>query len=1506
MKSNHTSELMKKTGRIIFIVLGSLLLLNVILLLALNTSYVQTRIVEKVTKSLSEKTGSEISIGNIQLDIFDGLFLKDVYLEDLNSDTLAYVGNLNVNYSLKNIYKNNTLTLKSIGLDNFTIRLRQENDSSNYNFQFLVDAFSSDEPDTTSSSPFRMDVDRILLKNGSFSMDIASAEETPEQFNVKHLRVDSIEAALSLSLDLPSRIESSVENISGKEKSGLLLRHLETDVAFDLDSLIQLPEIEIETDKTTLRAENVSYRFANSEVNATIVESAIVPSDFRCFVPQLSSFKDEVEVLGNANLIFPELNVKSLSVKYPDFLSLDVPELYVRDLDAWEYSEMKCIVNQVKLSRKLPLIVKNVLSVELPSVVDSLLPCSASLKMEGVLPSLNQSLQLQCPVGTVQENGLVSYKADEEYLSASTRWNLDVLSLQPLLSSNMVGEIKGDMRGDVKWNLKRNPSVDVKADISTLVLNGYRYDTLKIKGSTKELEETELFVVSSDPNCNLDLQLTVNHLLSDDMQTELITRIDRLAPEKLQLTDSIGNLTVAGSFYVKGTGMDYNKWRGEISIDSLYLQKDSLQFFFPYVGVKQSVKGTEKIIDIQSSILNGYISGTFDYENIYPSFTNLMHRYLPTFFRETPDSLLTAELTFSLDISKTDSLLKYLNVNWHLADHLIAKGALSNSKNLLNVELSVPQMRNGSIKIAPSQVTLNSTRLGEKEVLAGTIATKIYPDESNNFSTAVDANLLICRDSIYNDLHFESMADTVLMKAKFRDCLSFHPLNSSEYEIRVDLDSSTIHLKDRLFRTNRSLIQMFPEKIIVSNLGFSTSDRRPIMMADGVLSSSLNDSMFVKFDKLRLKGILNLLYGDSIPPADCEINGTVKACAILGEDFRFSTRGFKIDDIVYDGNQVGNMKVSAVWDNARKGVFAKMDLEKDEQHLMNIKGVVLPAKQYVKMKAVLDNVPLNYIMPVAREYLSNFKGYVGSDINVEGELSDLKINGYVYLKDAMFKVNYTGVTYSISDSIKMDGNHFYAKNFKVWDDNNNVLIFNGDITHDKFTSFKYKMSLNMRDFAVLNNPKARKNMVYGTFYVNGKNLTLEGTETGVSLTGELSNADKTVVNITLPESVIEANTYDNIIYVKHEEEKKDSIVDSNPLRSNFDIYANLSVELTDKATFNVALSDGAMVRGNGKLRVLYEDNLLSLFNRFSVTDGYLKVKLTGLPTKKFTLQEGSYVDFTGDPMNLKFNATATYGLTADLSTLSSSFSTMGMSSTRVPVNCNLIASGSLTDMNLSYDVTVPKADEEIQKTVGSIISTDDIRIKEFAYLLGVGIFYDPTGGVQGNSALVSFASSSLTSALNGVLGNVSDKFTLGTDVNSSEDFSDVEVSVSASTKLANDKLLLSANVGYQTNTNGGDNPFMTDFDVEYLLGKTGMFRIKAYNHTNNDFYRVNKNMQGLGVSFVRESKQFNQLFRIKNEFNSIKKRNEYLTPDSIPAKKKSNHSMKNDTIRSERRSHDEE
>lgn len=129
---------------------------------------------------------------------------------------------------------------------------------------------------------------------------------------------------------------------------------------------------------------------------------------------------------------------------------------------------------------------------------------------------------------------------------------------------------------------------------------------------------------------------------------------------------------------------------------------------------------------------------------------------------------------------------------------------------------------------------------------------------------------------------------------------------------------------------------------------------------------------------------------------------------------------------------------------------------------MDIRGVVSPAKQTIKMNAALDSVPLAMAVPFIHDYVSDLKGYLASDISIKGNFSDLDINGYLYLNEAQAKINYTGVTYFISDSIKMEGNHLYAKDFKVKDNFGNHLLFNGDIFHEKLKKFDYKMSLSLK------------------------------------------------------------------------------------------------------------------------------------------------------------------------------------------------------------------------------------------------------------------------------------------------------------------------------------------------------------------------------------------------------------------------------------------------------------
>ncbi len=1464
-------------------VIAFLLVFNTVILLLLNVPAIQKWCAGFAVDYVTERTKTKIEIGQLHLDIFNGVYIKGLYVEDLNKDTLAYIGLLNVDYSLRKIYRKNTLNIKKIALKDFIVKLSATNDSADLNFQFLIDAFSSDEPEDTASSPtnFNMSVGQILLKNGSFAYDIYSVPDTSALFNASHIRVDSLNFASNLDLRLPSALDVDCEELSGKEKSGLRLEYFDAPIHFALDSLaLRVPTLDLKTNKTWLTGSNIYFNIDSLSLSATIDSASIVASDFQCFVPMLSRFEEPVALSGKAEGTLPQIGISQLYVDYPKTLQLYSPRLSIDDYSQWEKTHIFAQLERVVVDRDAPKTLKRLFDVALPAIVDSLLPCSLRVASEGTLKKFQESVDLTTPIGKISSIGIINYMADLDYLKAETNWDINVNTLKPIIGSDIAKNLRLQLSNTIDWNFAENPSATLRGDVMTANLFGYDYSPINIDCEYGKKGDVKAFVRTNDANCDFSLTGAVSKLMTDSMMTDIRLIVNGINPLKLNLTENIPFNTASGVLTVNGVGSDYNKWWGNISIDDVRLEGDTAELHIDYVRFLQTPIGNRKNIDLKSSFLNATVEGEFKYEELYGCAEDVLGRYFPTVFHDTSSVVNPTNIAFDLRTDKVNPILNYFGVDLSLLGSLRVNGSMSNKEDE-HIELSVytPQIETSQIAIAPSSIDFKT----EADRLFGVATTTVRPNKESDFSAVIGMHIVALHDSIFNVVEMGTMPDTLFLHGDLWNCISFQPSDNGNIKMRMNIDKSSIFLHEKEIVNNKAVIDYplgVPTRITIDNFGLSTTEQ-PLLSVNGVVSENLNDTLNVEFDKLKFKTLLSLLYINDLP-VDFQIDGRVRATAILGEDFRFFTRDFHLNGINYDGNDFGDLVASAIWDNKRKGVGAKMQLSKDSLRLMDIKGIVAPSDRYVRLSAVLDSVPLAMTVPFTGEYVSDVQGYIGSNIKIEGDLASPDINGYVYLLDAKAKINYTGVTYSISDSVKMDKNHFYAKRFKVTDNFGNRLFFNGDIYHDHFKTFKYEMILFMRDFALLNNPKDRNKIAYGKFFANAKALKLEGDEKQASLTGEFSNSDNTIVNINLPESATEASTYDNIVYVSSDvalNPQEDTTQMEN--KDKFMVYANLDLGLTDKAAFYVNVADGAMLRGNGNLKIVYEDNNVSLYNRFTVSDGYVKLKLSGIPTKKFSIQEGSYVDFSGNPMNLRFNATVNYGLTADLATLSSSFSSL--SSTRVPVNCVLKASGDLNDMTLGYDVALPKANEEIQQQVASIINTDNIRIVEFAYLIGLGMFNDPYGETNGN-AMMSFASSSLSSSLNNVLGNVlGDKVTIGTDLNSTkEDLSDMELGVSVSTKLAHDKLLLSTNLGMQQNATTNTSGFMGDFDAEYLLGKTGIFRLKAYNHTNNDIFRTSNNTQGIGFSFVRESKKLKNLFNIKGEFKSSKEKEPAVRRDDKP------------------------
>ena len=272
-----------------------------------------------------------------------------------------------------------------------------------------------------------------------------------------------------------------------------------------------------------------------------------------------------------------------------------------------------------------------------------------------------------------------------------------------------------------------------------------------------------------------------------------------------------------------------------------------------------------------------------------------------------------------------------------------------------------------------------------------------------------------------------------------------------------------------------------------------------------------------------------------------------------------------------------------------------------------------------------------------------------------------------------------------------------------------------------------------------------------------------------------------------------------------------------------------------------------------------------MLGSYVIDDGKCTFSLKNITRKTFSVQAGGKLNFQGDPMNTTFDLTAMYSLRAYLTSLDPSFAAILAS--KVPVNCVLAASGKMENMHLNYRIELPNQTDEIQRKVDGLIYTEDIKIKQMAYLLAFGSFAPLNSSLlnTGNASIwTSLASSSITSQLNHLLSGVlSDNWTIGTDLHGNDsNFSDIDMDVNISTSIFNDRLTLNSTLGYHNSADQINN-FTGDFDLEYKLTPRGNVLLQFYNITNNQYYDKSKSplTQGVGIVYKREGRTFRQLFR---------------------------------------------
>jgi hypothetical protein len=130
--------------------------LFILLILTFVYLLIQTQwgnnLLRKGTQSyLQKKFKTEFTIGGFELDGLHKVGIYHVLLKDRNKDTLVSLDTLSVSINLGDIALRK-IGINSVIISNLTARVSRNTQDTNFNYQFILDAFGSDKTQDTSSS----------------------------------------------------------------------------------------------------------------------------------------------------------------------------------------------------------------------------------------------------------------------------------------------------------------------------------------------------------------------------------------------------------------------------------------------------------------------------------------------------------------------------------------------------------------------------------------------------------------------------------------------------------------------------------------------------------------------------------------------------------------------------------------------------------------------------------------------------------------------------------------------------------------------------------------------------------------------------------------------------------------------------------------------------------------------------------------------------------------------------------------------------------------------------------------------------------------------------------------------------------------------------------------------------------------------------------------------------------------------------------------------------------
>ncbi|MXN89755.1 translocation/assembly module TamB [Flavobacterium sp. Sd200] len=1430
------------------------------------------------------------------------LKLKNISLANINVGYDNEGSRLDTGIKLnKLLVEVNTVDLKTqlVDLDNLELN-GLKGQLAFGKFEKQVQQALPKETAAVQQAQWKLKLNNAEIIDVAFKFDDQNSAPVAKGIDFKHLDISNLNLKAKELSYAPESISGKIEDFSMADKSGVNVAQLRTNFFYGPKGA-ELKDLYLETPNTLVKDQivvgypslnAVSKNIGSLSVNANLDHSKIGFKDVLLFVPDLATtapFKGNPNgtlyinsrVQGKvSDLYINNLEVRGIGTTViaasGRIKGLPDAKTAYFDMNVRQFKSTAKDINTFLPPGTLPA------NFQLPAGI------SAKASFKGTLNSFSTNLDLASTFGNAKFKGMFdqSRKGHERYDGDVDIANFDV---GKLLKNDSIGKItiKAKVKGT---GLDPQTAVaSLKGKVIKAEFNGYTYRDLMIDG---KINKGQFDAVAKMDDPNLDFDLTAKGGFNGKYPNGKIKlNVDIADLNKLNL--HAGPLKLRGNVDADIADANPDNLNGTVHLHSFMFVNEKEEFALDSVTLKAVTTPDKNLITLKSQIAHAKIEGKYKLTELPAALQYTIAKYYNTAATAPKKPAAPQQLSFDIRIDNDPVLYKLVPQITRL-EPISLSGKFNSEGDTLIVHGAVPRLVYGANTI--SGITIDA----EAKDTALVYSVKIEGVENEQFQLA---GTTLAGDIKNNVVKYRLDIEDRKKKQQY---MLAGKVEAKDGNTEIVLDPDGLMLDYIPWTIAQDNLIRFGENGLYAN-NFEMSNEGGAIKLQSE-SDTPNAPLNVELENFKIETITNMVQKE-----ESKFHGTINGTANI-KDLTTSpvfTADLTIADFAVSKDTVGEIKIQ-VNNNIADTYAANVSISGNNNQV-NLEGNYNTAGSSFDMNLDIQKLTIASLQAFTFGALKEGKGDLNGNFKITGTITDPNVIGDLKFNDVAFRVTELNSYFKgINNNISFTDAGIEMNNFKVEDEKNNLLTIDGNIATTDYKAFGFNLNVKAANFRAINSTAKDNDFYYGDLFIDA-NLKIKGTMESPVIDGDLKINEDTKFSVVLPqqdpsiadrEGIVEFVDEDNAEMMQRL--KIEETVNSSQVKG-MDVSVN--IEIVKEAELNLIIDKGngdfLQLKGEAQLNGgIDPSGKTTLTGRYEFSEGSYQMTFNFLK-RKFDIEEGSYILWTGEPTDATINISAVYktetppiDLVGDQ--LGSDQFRRNRFKQKIPFNTVLKMEGELLKPELSFDIIIPdgnyNVDTDVINTTKSKLDQlrqqpSELNKQVFAVLLlnrfiGENPFSSEAGGTSTESLARQSVSKILSEQLNNLAANLVSGVQLNFDLESTDDYttgqlqSRTDLNVGISKQLLNDRLKVTVGSSFglegPQQANEETTNIAGDVSLDYQLTPDGRYMVRAYRKNE---YQVALQGQvvetGVGFIITMDYNKFRELFhRSKEEKEMLQRERE--------------------------------